>query len=142
MVERKKKNILLSTDKRKLQIKVIHKFLTESYWCSGIPLDIVKTQIKNSFCAGLYNDSEQIGFARVVTDYTSHAYLCDVFILENYRDKGLSKMLMEYVFKHPKLKKIRAWRLATRDAHGLYTKYGFTPEINPERLMVRKTKTW
>lgn len=142
MAEIKKKDILISTDKRKLQIKVIHNFLTESYWCSGIPLDVIKTQIKNSFCVGVYIQKEQVGFARVVTDYASHAYLCDVFILESHRGKGLSKLLMEFIFKHPKLKKIRAWKLATRDAHGLYAKFGFTPETNPERLMIRKTKTW
>lgn len=142
MAEIKKKDILISADKRKLQIKVIHNFLTESYWCSGIPLEVVKAQVKNSFCVGVYIQRKQVGFARVVADYASHAYLGDVFILESHRGKGLSKMLMEFVFKHPKLKKIRAWRLSTKDAHGLYTKYGFIPETNPERLMVRKTKIW
>lgn len=137
-----KKNILISTDKRKLQIKVIHSFLTESYWQKGIPIELVRKVIKHSFCVGVYHFGKQIGFARVVTDFVLNAYLADVFILEEHRGKGLSKLLLEFIFKHPELNNIKTWRLGTRDAHSLYSKFGFHPPENPERMMEMKTKIW
>lgn len=135
-------NIIISDDKSLLQLEVVHSYLTRSYWNEGIPIEVVKKAISNSFCVGVYHEQKQIGFARVVTDFVISAYLGDVFILEEYRGKGLSKHLMEFLIVHPKLSNIKAWRLATKDAHALYSKFGFTPVEKPERMMERKTKLW
>ena len=137
------KNLEISTDKKKLRVFEIHNFLRESYWAKGIPLSAVKKQIKNSFCFGVYHNSKQIGYARVITDYVTLAYLCDVFIIEEYRGKGLSKILMEEILNHPKLKNVKSWMLATKDAHGLYKKYGFEPLEEPAKYMRKyKFKNW
>lgn len=129
----------ISTDKEKLQIAVVHHYLsTESYWAKHIPLEIVKQSIENSFCFGVYFKNEQIGFARIITDYASFGYLADVFILEAHRGKGLSKWLMESIMAHPKLQGLRRFCLATRDAHSLYTQYGFKPISKPENFMETK----
>jgi len=128
-------NYFVSNDKSKLDIKIIHEFLTNSYWSANIPEWIVKKAIENSLCFGIYNDTTQVGFARVITDYTSFAYLADVFIIEEQRGKGLSKMLIQEIISSPQLKTIRKWMLATRDAHGLYSKFGFKPVSNPDTLM-------
>ena len=130
-----KDEFLVSTDNTKLDISVIHGFLTDSYWAKGIPIEIVKKSIEHSLCFGVYCNNEQIGFARVITDYTTFGYLADVFIVEGFRGKGLSKWLMECILAHPELQGFRRWSLATRDAHGLYTRYGFTPLQQPERMM-------
>lgn len=135
-------NILISDDKNLLQLEVVHSYLTRSYWNEGITIDFVKKAIDNSFCFGVYCLQKQIGFARVVTDYAINAYLCDVFILEEYRSQGLAKHLLDFIFAHPELTKIKTWRLATKDAHKLYLKYGFVQAEKPERLMERKTKLW
>lgn len=133
----------ISTDKRKLRVRNIHKFLTNSYWAKGIPIEAVKKQIKNSFCFGLYSNSEQIGYARLITDYIGFAYLCDVYIKEGFRGQGLSKRLMEEIINHPKLRNIKTWMLSTNDAHGLYEKYGFKALDKPHKLMLRlKFKNW
>ncbi|MBI4853357.1 MAG: GNAT family N-acetyltransferase [Acidobacteria bacterium] len=134
-METKKGDFLISTDNSSLDLSVIHSFLTNSYWASGIPIDIVKKSIENSLCFGLYNQGNQVGFARVISDYATFAYLADVFILPSERGKGLSKWLMETIKTHPKLQGLRRWMLATRDAHGLYKQFGFEPIANPERLM-------
>jgi GNAT superfamily N-acetyltransferase len=126
----------ISTDKGNLQIAVIHHYLSvESYWAKHIPIETVKQSIENSFCFGVYFKNEQVGFARVITDYTTFGYLADVFILEAHRGKGLSKWLMEFIMAHPKLQGLRRFCLATRDAHGLYTQYGFKPIVKPENFM-------
>lgn len=126
----------ISTDKEKLQIEVIHSYLSvESYWAKHIPLEVVKQSIENSFCFGLYFREEQVGFARVVTDYATFGYLADVFILEAHRGKGLSKQLMKSIMAHPKLQGLRRFSLATRDAHSLYTQFGFKPLAKPETNM-------
>ena len=126
----------ISTDKTKLQLPLIHKYLSEeSYWAKGIPLSTVKRAIENSMCFGIYKENEQVGFARVTTDKATFAYLADVFILPAHRGKGLSKMLMEYIITYPELQGLRRWLLGTADAHGLYVKYGFTPLAKPERMM-------
>ncbi len=130
----------ISDEKSLLDLKVIHDFLTNSYWSKGIPVELVKKAIDNSFCAGVYFKNTQIGFARVVTDFTLTALLGDVFILENHRGKGLSKQMMNFLIGHPKLKSIRTWRLATNDAHGLYSQFGFHVIENPENFMERKIK--
>ncbi|MDQ7816387.1 MAG: GNAT family N-acetyltransferase [Melioribacteraceae bacterium] len=138
-----RKKYLISADKRKLKVLSIHKFLTNSYWAKGIPIKAVKKQIKNSFCFGVYNDKKQIGYARIITDYVGFAYLCDVYIEEDFRGKGLSKWLMEEVINHPKLKNIKTWMLSTNDAHGLYAQYGFKPLDEPQKQMRRvKFKNW
>ncbi|HXD93489.1 MAG TPA: GNAT family N-acetyltransferase [Bacteroidia bacterium] len=126
----------ISTDIKKLQIAVIHHYLSvESYWAKHIPLEIVKQSIDNSLCFGVYFKNEQVGFARVVTDYATFGYLADVFILETHRRKGLSKWLMEYIMVHPKLQGLRRFSLATRDAHSLYAQFGFKPLSKPESIM-------
>lgn len=125
----------ISTDKSKLNIDVIHSFLTTSYWARGIPRATVERCIQNSLCFGAYCDDEQIGFARVISDYTTFAYLADVFVIEAHRGKGVSKMIMDEVIRHPQLQGLRRFVLGTRDAHGLYVKYGFTPLKAPDRWM-------
>jgi len=126
----------ISTDLALLQINTIHRFLRTAYWCEGIPLEIVERAIENSLCFGAYkNTGEQVGFARVVTDYATFAYLADVFILEAHRGQGLSKRLMQAIMSHPDLQGLRRWTLATRDAHELYRKFGFDTPRNPQNLM-------
>ena len=126
---------LISTDRAKLDLDVIHKFLTHSYWAAGIPRATVARSIENSLCFGVYDDSNQIGFARVISDFATYAYVADVFILEPYRERGLGKELMASVMAHPQLQGLRRWSLATRDAHGLYAQFGFTALENPSRSM-------
>ena len=131
-----KNDFSISTDKTKLNIGVIHNYLSkESYWAKNIPMKTVKKSIKGSCCFGVYHKNEQVGFARVVTDHATFGYLADVFILDEYRGKGLSKWLMETIMNHPGLQGLRRWMLATRDAHGLYAQFGFLPLDKPERIM-------
>src|SRR5947207_15125235 len=118
---------IISTDKARLDITGIHGFLTWSYWSEGISMARVSKAIDNSLNFGLYKGDEQIGFARLVTDYATFAYLADVFVLEPYRGLGLSKWLMEVIVAHPELQGLRRWLLGTKDAHALYSKVGFTP---------------
>ncbi len=126
----------ISTDKSKLNITLIHQYLSvESYWAKNIPLALVQKSIEGSFCFGLYFQEQQIGFARVITDFAVFGYLADVFILPAYRGRGLSKWLMETIMNHPELQNFRRWMLATRDAQGLYRQFGFVPLPNPERIM-------
>lgn len=126
---------LISTDRAKLDLDVIHNFLTRSYWAAGIPRATVARSIENSLCFGVYDNSNQIGFARVISDFATYAYLADVFILEPYRERGLGKELMASIMAHPQLQGLRRWSLATRDAHGLYAQFGFTALENPSRSM-------
>jgi len=132
-------NFIISMDKTKLDLKVIHQFLTKSYWANGRTLDEVVCSIKNSICLGLYDENKQIGFARIVTDSILFAYLCDVFILPSYQGQGLGKWLIDTIFNIHEFKGIKTWMLATKDAHDLYEKFRFKPHQHPERLMVRKT---
>ena len=125
----------VDTDKDRLDVEVIHRFLTNSYWAAGIPLDIVRKSIANSLCFGVYEGQQQVGFARVVSDYSTFAYVADVFILESHRGSGLAKRLMAAILMHPDLNGLRNWVLATRDAHGLYARFGFRPLASPERFM-------
>ena len=127
---------LISTDPAKLDINVIHQYLSkESYWAQNIPLDVVERSINNSFCFGVYYNNEQVGLARLITDKATFAYLCDVFVLEESRGNGLSKWLMQNIMAHPDLQGLRRWSLATADAHGLYSQFGFTPVSKPEVWM-------
>jgi GNAT superfamily N-acetyltransferase len=129
-------DFVISTDKTKLDIAMIHHYLgKESYWAKNIPVDIVRKSIEGSFCFGIYHHVKQVGFARVITDHATFGYLADVFIIENYRGKGLSKWMMKEIMLHPHLQGFRRWMLATRDAHGLYEKFGFKPLDKPERVM-------
>jgi GNAT superfamily N-acetyltransferase len=129
----------LSTDRTRLDIPAIHRFLSEeAYWCRGIPLPVTEKAIQNSLCFGVYHDVDpvqQVGFARVITDYATFAYICDVFILNDYHGLGLGKWLVSCIRAHPGLQGLRRWSLATRDAHSLYARYGFQPLSNPERWM-------
>ena len=129
--------ISISTDKSKLQVDVIHSFLTECYWAKGRTFSEVKKTIKHNFCFGVYLDEKQIGFARVCTDYVVFVYLMDVFILPEYRGKEYSKKLMKAIIDDPKLKSCKVWLLKTGDAHGLYKQFGFTELADPEKLMER-----
>ncbi|WP_428655358.1 GNAT family N-acetyltransferase [Runella sp.] len=135
--EFQKEVFLISTEKSKLDIDVIHEYLSKrSYWAENIPRDIIERSIQNSLCFGIYHNNNQIGFARVVTDFATFGYLGDVFILEEYRGQGLSKWLMDCIFnKIPELQGFRRWSLATADAHGLYEQFGFTALARPERMM-------
>ena len=128
---------LISTDKEQLDIATIHAFLTTSYWAAGISIEIVKRSIEHSLNFGLFQNDQQAGFARMITDYTTFAYLADVFVLEPFRGRGLSKWLMQVIVAHPELQGLRKWVLFTRDAHGLYEQVGYTSLANPERAMER-----
>ena len=128
---------LISTDKERLDIPTIHGFLTTSYWASGVPIEIVKRSIEHSLNFGLFQHDQQIGFARIITDYATFAYLADVFVLEPFRGRGLSKWLMQVIVAHPDLQGLRKWTLFTRDAHGLYKQVGYTSLAYPERAMER-----
>ncbi len=126
----------ISTDKERLDLDVIHKFLSEeSYWAGERTLEQTKTAIENSICFGLYHGDKQIGFARVVSDKATFAYIGDVFVLNEYRGQGLSKWLMEVIVDHPELQGLRRWVLATKDAHGLYAQFEFAQLRYPERWM-------
>ena len=131
-----KKGFSISTDKSLLDFDVIYRFLNEeSYWSQGIPAEKLKRAIENSLCFGVYFQNQQVGLTRVVTDKATFAYLCDVFILQDYRGIGLSKWLIQTIIAHPELQGLRRWSLATADAHGLYKQFGFNPLVKPDRWM-------
>ena len=126
----------ISTERARIDIALVHDYLcNESYWAKNIPVAIVKKSIDGSLCFGIYHHDQQIGFARVITDRATFGYLADVFIIERFRGKGLSKWLMQVIMDHPDLRGFRRWMLATRDAHGLYAQFGFRPLDKPERIM-------
>jgi GNAT superfamily N-acetyltransferase len=136
IVEHRRGDFLISTDRARVDLDVVHDFLTNSYWAKGIPQDVVARSIEHSLCFGIYeNESAQVGFARVVSDFATVAYLGDVFVLESHRGRGLSKWLMQCIIEHPSLQNLRRWILLTRDAHALYSKFGFAPLKAPERYM-------
>jgi GNAT superfamily N-acetyltransferase len=126
---------LISTDKTRIDLNIVHSFLTQSYWAEGISRELVCKSIENSLAFGMYKNKEQVGFARVITDLATFAYIADVFIVEDHRKRGLAKWLMEVIVSCPELQGFRRWLLATRDAHGLYRKVGFTALNAPERWM-------
>jgi GNAT superfamily N-acetyltransferase len=158
IVESRRGEFLVSTDRTRHDLDVIHGFLTNCYWAKGIPREVVGRSIQHSLCFGVYDGSReespclakeerhgapaakqkthvQVGFARVVSDFATVAYLGDVFILESHRGRGLSKWLMECIMRHPALQHLRRWILLTRNAHGLYAQFGFTPVKSPEHYM-------
>lgn len=137
---------VISTDRERLSLDAIHNFLTNCYWAKGIPREIVARSIEHSLCFGIYDESPsaqdrtcngntQVGFARVVSDFATFAYLADVFVTEPYRGRGLGKWLMECIVQHPALQNLRRWILVTRDAHELYSQFGFSSLAAPERHM-------
>jgi GNAT superfamily N-acetyltransferase len=135
--EFEKEAYLISTDKSKLDIDRIHDYLSkDSYWAENIPCDIIERSIANSLSFGIYHNQQQIGFARVITDFATYGYLGDVFVSASYRGLGLSKWLMDCIFHQiPELQGFRRWSIATADAHGLYRQYGFSDLARPERMM-------
>ena len=132
---------LVTMDKARLDLEVVHSFLKTSYWAAGIPAEVVRRSVENSLAFGLFRGDEQVGFARVVTDYATFAYLADVFVLEPHRGHGLGKWMMEVVISHPDLQGLRRWMLATRDAHELYREYGFT-ELEEPSIFMEKYSTY
>lgn len=131
-----KDNFNISTDKSKLDLERIHDFLSNhSYWAQGRTPETVRKSIENSLCFGVFKADEQVGFARVVTDYAVFAWVLDVFVLNDYRQQGVGKMLMNAIMSHPGLQKLQRWGLATKDAHDLYERYGFRLLSNPEVFM-------
>ncbi len=131
---------LISDDPARLDVAAIHAYLTRSYWAEGIPLETVQRAVQNSLCLGLYAaDGAQVGLVRIISDYATYAYFCDVYVLEAHRGRGLAKAAMQAALVHPKLQGQRRLGLVTRDAHSLYAQAGFTPLARPERHMEKLT---
>ena len=134
--EYRRGEFLISTSRERLNLIVVHHFLTNCYWAKGIPREVVARSIEQALCFGIYDgNGAQIGFARVISDFATIAYVGDVFVLETHRGQGLGKWLMQCITQHPALQNLRRWILTTRDAHGLYSQVGFTPVKFPERFM-------
>ena len=145
--EHRRSGYVVSTDAARLDLDVIHGFLSTCYWSPGIPRETVARAMANSLCFGASHEAEgsaaqgprslQVGFARIISDFATYAYLCDVFVIEAHRGRGVSKLMMEAVIAHPDLQGLRRLCLFTRDAHGLYTQFGFTPMPDPTRYLER-----
>jgi len=137
IVEKRKGEYLVSSNPEKMDLKFVYQWLSEeSYWCKGIPFEVVERLVEHSLCFGVFHESKgQVGFGRVVTDYTTFAWLTDVFIIDAYRGLGLSVLLMEVMLDHPELKILRRWLLGTDHAHGLYRKFGFEDLDHPENFL-------
>lgn len=134
--ELRRNGYLVSTDRELLDLDAVHAYLSRrSYWAAGISREQLETAIEHSLPFGLYREGSQIGFTRVITDYATFAYVADVYVEEAQRGRGLSKLLLEAALAHPKLQRLRRWLLGTRDAHGLYSQFGFTPLEQPQRWM-------
>lgn len=127
----------ISTDPARVDLDVVHGFLAGSYWAEGIPREVVRRSLEHSLCFSLHHEGRQIGFARVITDRATFAYLGDVFVLEPYRGRGLAGWLLEVIQAHPDLQGLRRWVLLTRDAHEIYRRAGWTPLAAPDRYMER-----
>ena len=139
-MERRHGGFLVSDDPSLVDLDVVHGYLVRSYWSAGISRDMLARAVEHSLCFGIYVESSgrQIGFARVITDRATYAYLADVFVLEEYRGRGLSKLLMATIIDQPDVQTVRTFTLSTRDAHDLYAQFGFTPFERPDNLMVRR----
>ena len=135
--ETQRDNLLISTDPGLLNVEAICDFLSRAYWAQNRPREIIKLSLRHSLVFGIYDGSRQVGLARIITDYATFAWLCDVFVHEDYRGKGIGKWLISSIISHPALHDLRRIALATRDAHGLYSQFGFTSMNNPERWMER-----
>jgi GNAT superfamily N-acetyltransferase len=130
--------ISVTSDRARMDVDVIHTFLSQSsYWAKNIPRDVVERAVEHSLCFGAFDSDAQIGFARVITDYATFAYLADVFVLPSHRGRGIGKQIMEAIAQHPGLHGLRRWHLVTRDAHALYAQFGFEPIDAPERHMMK-----
>ena len=141
--EYKKNNFAISTNPELLDLEMVHGFVTQSYWARGIPKELVIKSINHSFCFGLYDQERQIGFARLITDFTTEAEICDFFVIESYRGRGLGKWLMECVISCPCLKGIRTLSLGTADAHDFYRKVGFHVVGEcPNRMQIEFERQW
>lgn len=127
----------ISTDSARIDLAIVHNFLTRSYWAEGIPREFVERSIRHSLPFGLYHGERQVGFARVISDRATFAYLADVFVVEEFRGQGLSKWLLETILAHPELQDLRRWLLATADAHGLYRQFGFADLPEPAKFLAR-----
>jgi GNAT superfamily N-acetyltransferase len=128
---------LISTDPSRLDLELVHRFLSEeAYWSPGVPREVVERSAEHSLNFGLYHGKDQVGFARVVTDYATFAWLADVFVIERHRRNELGKWMLGTVLAHPELRGMRRWMLATKDAHGLYERFGFRPTVDDPRFMV------
>lgn len=126
---------VVSTDRSRIDVAAVHAFLSRTYWSPGIPEDVVRRGIAGAICFGIYHGREQVGFARVITDQATYAYLSDVYVLETHRGRGLAKWMMEVIMAHPSLQGLRRFALSTRDAHSLYRQFGFELVANPDRQM-------
>ena len=126
---------VISTDTSRLDVAAVHAFLTQSYWSPGIPLETLRTAIGHSVCVGAYSGAQQVGFARAITDHATFAYLADVYVLQAHRGQGLSKRMVQALTAHAALQGLRRMLLITRDAHGLYAKFGFKALAAPDRFM-------
>jgi GNAT superfamily N-acetyltransferase len=135
MNQTRARSIVVTTDRSRLDLDVIHGFLTTSYWARGVPREVVARSTEHSLCFGAFDGDRQVGFARVISDRTTFAYICDVFTLESHRGQGVGKSLMAAITSHPELQGLRRRMLFTRDAHGLYRQFGFGAAGHPERLM-------
>jgi GNAT superfamily N-acetyltransferase len=136
VIEYRRGEFLISTSRAHLSLDVVHGFLTNCYWAKGIPREVVARSIEHALCFGIYDGGgAQVGFARVISDFATIAYVGDVFVLESHRGRGLGKWLMQCIMQHPALQNLRRWILTTRNAHGLYSQVGFTPVKAPERYM-------
>lgn len=136
-----KNEYLVTTDKSKINVEIVHQFLSQSYWAENIPIKTVQKSIDNSMCYSVLHQNTFIGFARVISDFATFAYLADVFIIPEQRGRGVSRWLMEVIMNHPELQGLRRFTLATRDAHGLYARFGFTPFDRPDRWMQKHNPT-
>ncbi len=125
----------ISTDRGRLDLEMIHRFLTNSYWARNIPRSLVEKAINNSLCFGAYHADAQVGFGRVITDYATFAYLADVFVLPEHRGRGVGRLLIKAMVEHRELSGLRRWLLATKDAHGLYQKFGFSSLTEPSHFL-------
>ena len=133
-------DILITTDPSRLDLTAIHDFLSGSYWAQGIPRDVMERSIRHSICFGAFDRGRQVGFARVISDHATYAYVCDVFVLDSHRGRGVGKRIMACITSHPELQNLRLWTLFTRDAHGLYRQHGFREARYPDRLMERRAE--
>ncbi|MEX2222249.1 MAG: GNAT family N-acetyltransferase [Candidatus Rokuibacteriota bacterium] len=131
-------DILVTTDPARLDLAAIHDFLASSYWAKDIPREVMERSIRHSLCFGAFDGARQVGFARVISDRATFAYVADVFVLDTHRGRGIGKRIMTCITGHPELQNLRLWTLFTRDAHGLYRQHGFRDARYPDRLMERR----
>lgn len=142
-IEEQRGPFSISTEPARLDVDAIHAFLSNSYWAAGIPRSVVERSIAGSLCFGVYNGAQQVGFARIITDQATFAYLADVYVLQEHRGRGLGRWLMELIMAHPAVQGLRRFSLVTRDAHGLYSQFGFRSLQSPENHMeIRRTDVY